>query len=85
MSNLKSWEMLHGHQGRSVIEVALVLGDQTIHKSMACHGNFGPAKKLVRGTKIPGIMVRQDHFPLKNLVRTWNNGLSAMFDRNCRL
>jgi len=44
-------------------------------------------KKLVRGTKIPGIMVRPDHFPLKNLVRTWNNSLSTstMFDRNCRL
>jgi len=43
-----------------------------------CHGNFGPAKKLVRGTKIPGIMVRPDHFPLKNLVRTWNNGPSQI-------
>ena len=54
---------------------------------VACHGNFGPAKKLVRGTKIPGIMVRPDHFPLKNLVRTWNNGpsTSTMFDHNCRL
>jgi len=37
------------------------------------------------GTKIPGIMVRLDHFPLKNLVRTWNNGPSTMFDRNRRL
>ena len=30
-----------------------------------CHGNFGPAKILVWGTKIPGIMVRLDHFPWK--------------------
>jgi len=35
--------------------------------------------------KIPGIMVRPDHFPLKNLVRTWNNGTSTIFDCNCRL
>ena len=33
-----------------------------------CHGNFGPAKKVVWGTKIPGNMVRPDHFSLKNLV-----------------
>ena len=38
---------------------------------------------LVRGTKIPGIMVRPDHFPLKNLVWTWNSG--TMFYRNRRL
>ena len=52
-----------------------------------CHGNFGPTKKVVRGTKIPGKMVCLDHFPLKNLVRTWNNGpsMSTMFDRDCRL
>ena len=31
----------------------------------ACHGNFGPGKKLVRGTKVPGKMVRPDHFPPK--------------------
>ena len=30
-----------------------------------CHGNFGPAKILVRGTKIPGKLVRPDHFSLK--------------------
>ena len=28
-----------------------------------CHGNFGPAKNWSGGTKIPGIMVRLDHFP----------------------
>ena len=33
-----------------------------------CHGNFGPAEKLVRGTKISGISVRADHFFLKILV-----------------
>ena len=57
------------------------------HNVSACHGNFGPAKKLVRGTKIPGIMVRPDHFPLKILVRTWTNSPSTctMFHRNCRL
>jgi len=45
---------------------------------------FGLAKKLVRETKIPGIMVCPDHFPLKNLVRTWNNGPSTimMFDHD---
>jgi len=52
--------------------------DSVFEQSLVCHGNFGPAKKLVRGTKIPGIMVRPDHFPLKNLVRTWNNGLSIV-------
>ena len=35
---------------------------------MICHGNFGPAEKLVRGTKISGILVRADHFFLKILV-----------------
>ena len=32
---------------------------------LLCHGNFGPAKILVRGTKIPGKLVRPDHFSLK--------------------
>ena len=31
----------------------------------SCHENFGPAKILVRGTKIPGKLVRPDHFSLK--------------------
>ena len=39
-----------------------------------CHGNFGPAKKLVWGTNIPGKLVRLDHFCLKKLVLAWNNG-----------
>ena len=39
-----------------------------------CHGNFSPAKKLVRGTNIPGKLVRLDHFCLKKLVLSWNNG-----------
>ena len=26
---------------------------------MGCHGNFGPPKSLVRGTKIPGKLVRR--------------------------
>ena len=53
-----------------------------LHAYKACHGNFGPAKKLVRGTKIPGIMVRPDHFPMKDLVRTWNNSLSIVRAHN---
>ena len=39
-----------------------------------CHGNFGPAKILVRGTKIPGKVVPPDRNSLKNLVRVWNDG-----------
>jgi len=31
---------------------------------LCCQRNFGLAKKVVRGTNIPGKMVRQDHFPL---------------------
>ena len=50
-----------------------------------CHGNFGPAKILVRGTKIPGKLVRPDHFSLKILVRPWNNGtsISALVTSDC--
>ena len=36
--------------------------------TLYCHGNFGPAEKLVRGTKISGISVQADHFFLKILV-----------------
>ena len=39
-----------------------------------CHGNFGPAKILVRGTKIPGKLVRRTIFFPKISVRAWNNG-----------
>ena len=42
--------------------------------SFSCHGNFGPAEKLVRGTKISGISVRADHFYLKILAPCENNG-----------
>ena len=44
---------------------------------MSCHGNFGLAKILVRGTKIPGKFGPPDYYFQKILVRTWNNGLSA--------
>ena len=47
---------------------------------LTCHGNFGPAKKLVRRTNIPGKMARADHFSLKTLVRDWNIGPSCI---NC--
>ena len=39
---------------------------------MACHGNFGPAKILARGTKIPGKFGPLDYYFLE-----WNNGPSA--------
>ena len=32
-----------------------------------CHGNFGPAKKLVRGTNILGEMVRPSLFFSENI------------------
>ena len=40
----------------------------TSRLTLACHGNFGPAKKLVRGTIISGISVRANHFFLKILA-----------------
>ena len=43
----------------------------------ACHRNFGPAKILVRGTKIPGKFGPPDYYFQKILVRAWNNGPSA--------
>ena len=39
--------------------------DVPAHSLLFCHGNFGPAEKLVRGTKMSGILVRADHFFLK--------------------
>ena len=42
------------------------LGVQVV--GMSCHGNFGPAKKLVWGTKVGGIPVRVDQFVLNTLV-----------------
>ena len=44
---------------------------------LTCNGNFGPAKILVRGTKIPGKFGPPDYYFLKILVRAWNNGPSA--------
>ena len=35
--------------------------------SHSCHGKFGPAEKLVQGTKISGLLVQVDHFFLKIL------------------
>ena len=48
---------------------------------MYCHGNFGPAKILVRGTKIPGKSVPPDQNILKNLVRIWKKGSGLDFAR----
>ena len=50
---------------------------QVTDQSVICHGNFGPAKILVRGTKIPGKFGPPDYYFQKNLVRAWNNGPSA--------
>ena len=45
--------------------------------AICCHGNFGPAKILVWGTKIPGKFGPPDYYFQKMLVRAWNNGPSA--------
>ena len=42
-----------------------------------CHGNFGSAKILVWGTKIPGKFGPPDYYFQKILVRAWNNDPSA--------
>ena len=39
--------------------------------------NFGPAKILVWGAKIPGKFDPPDYYFQKILVRTWNNGPST--------
>ena len=44
---------------------------------MDCHGNFGLAKIVVRGAKIPGKFGPPDYYFQKILVRAWNNGPSA--------
>ena len=44
-------------------------------------GNFGPAKILVRGTKIPGKSVPPDQNILKNLVRIRKKGSGLDFAR----
>ena len=43
--------------------------------TVVCHGNFGPQKILVRGTKIPRKLVRRTLL-MKILVRAWNYGPS---------
>ena len=53
----------------------------TLTKGMDCHGNFGPAKILVRGTKIPGKSVPPDQNILKNLVRIRKKGSGLDFAR----
>ena len=45
--------------------------------AICCHGNFGPAKILVWGNKIPGKFGPPDYYFQKMLVCAWNNGPSA--------
>ena len=49
-----------------VLQVAVM--NMVNSASSAVDGNFGPAEKLVRGTKISGISVRADHFFPENFA-----------------